>query len=185
MQISLFIRLGLAVVAGVLAWAAGPGGLLDKDVVSEIPAWILPGVVFGGLVLVHFWTSPSRALAAVGIGVLTWITGFATVCFGVWIVGWLATVLAGLTSGAMLGVCLPRLMKSSQRFRYFMAFSIASVVGSIPFAIYFSTIFDFKGSLFPPQWAIPSYIFWNVVIATTLHFCDKGDTKRSARSDSR
>lgn len=177
MQISLFIRLVLAVIAGLLAWATGPFGILDKGVVSEIPAWILPGIVFGTLVLIHLWTSPSRAVIALGIGVFAWVAAFATAAFGWLIVGWLSPVVAGLISGAILGFLVPRLTQSFQYFRHFMALSIAGFLGSIPFALCFIML-DFKRAPFPPQWVIPSYIFWNILIATALHLCAKSQVGR-------
>lgn len=179
-QLSLPIKLGLAVVAGLLAWATGPFGLLDKDVVSEIPAWILPGIIFGALVLflpqmggVH-----GRAVATLGTGVFAWVAAFAVASFGWWIFGWLSFVIAGSISGAILGFLVPRLVQSRQYSRYSMALSFAGFLGSIPFGICFRAA-DWKDSLFAPHWVIPSYIFWNMVIATALHLSAKGDANPS------
>lgn len=169
-KISLPIKLGLAFMAGLLAWVVGPFGLLDKDVVSEIPAWILPGIIFGALLLVPHssWVSPGRAVAALGIGVFAWVAAFAVGGFGWWIVGWLSFVAAGLISGTILGLLVPRLIQSRQYFRYLVMLSFAGFLGGIPFAVCFRTM-DWKDSFFAPQWVIPSYIFWNMVVAIALH----------------
>ena len=172
-KMSLPIKLVLAFVAGLLAWATGPFGLLDKDVVSEIPAWILPGIIFGVLVLVPHdiqasLSSPGRTVATLGTGIFAWVAAFAIAGFGWWIFGWLAFILAGAASGAALGFLVPRLIRSGQHLRYFMALSLAGLIGSIPFAIFFRTM-DWESSFFAPQWVIPSYTFWNMVIATALH----------------
>lgn len=173
---SLSIKLGLAFVAGLLAWAVGPLGLLDRDVVSEIPAWILPGIIFGALLLVPHsrWVSPGRAVAALGIGVFAWIAAFAVGGFGWWIGGWLSFVAAGSISGAIIGLLVPRLMQSRQYSRYFMVLAFAGFLGSIPFAMYFRTM-DWEDAFFAPQWVIPSYIFWNMVIAIALHLSGNRD----------
>jgi hypothetical protein len=169
-KLSLPIKLGLAFVAGLLAWTVGPFGLLDKDVVSETPAWILPGIIFGALLLVPHsrWVSCGRAVAALGIGVFAWVAAFAVGGFGWWIVGWLSFVAAGAISGAILGLLVPRLIQSRQYFRYFMALASAGFLGSIPFAMYFRAM-DWNDAFFAPQWVIPSYIFWNMLIAIALH----------------
>lgn len=170
MNVSFPIKLGLAGVAGVLAWAVGPLGLLDKDVVSEVPAWILPGIVFGALVLVPHggWSGPGRAVAALGTGVFAWVAAFAVGGFGWWVLGWLSFAAAGWVSGTILGLLVPRLVQSRHRFRYLVVLSLAGLLGGIPFAICFSEM-DWKDSFFAPQWVVPSYMVWNMVIAIALH----------------
>jgi hypothetical protein len=170
-KISLPIKLGLAFVAGLLAWAVGPFGLLDKDVVSEIPAWILPGIVFGALLLVPHssWVSPGHAVAALGIGVFSWVAAFAVGGFGLWIFGWLSVVAAGSISGMILGLLVPRLIQPRQPLRCFLVLSFAGFLGSIPFAMWFITL-NLNEPVFAWQLrSIPSYIFWNLIIAIALH----------------
>lgn len=164
------IKLGLAFLAGFLAWAAGPHGVLDKDVVSEVPAWILPGIIFGALLLVPHssWIGPGRAVAALGIGVFAWVAAFAVGGFGWWVLGWLSFAAAGLISGAIIGFLVPRLIQSRHYFRYLVVLSFAGFLGGIPFAICFREM-DWTDSFFAPQWVIPSYIFWNMVMAIALH----------------
>jgi hypothetical protein len=127
------IKLGLAFVAGLLAWAVGPFGLLDKDVVSEIPAWILPGIIFGALLLVPHsgWGTSGRAVAALDIEVFAWVAAFAVGGFDWWICGWLSFVAAGSISGTILGLLVPRLNQSRQKVRYFMVLSFAGFLGCI------------------------------------------------------
>jgi len=170
-RISLPVKLGLAIVAGLLAWAVGPLGVLDKDVVSEIPAWILPGILFGTLVLVPHSSRVSlgRTVAALGIGVLAWGAAFAVVGFGWWIVGWLSFIAAGLISGMILGLLVPRLLQPRQPPRCFMVISLAGLLGSIPFAMWFTTLNLNQPAFAWNQQAIPSYIFWNLAIALALH----------------
>jgi hypothetical protein len=165
------VKLGLACVAGFLAWAVGPFGFLDKDVVSEVPAWILPGIIFGALLLVPHggWTGPSRAVVALGIGVFAWAAAFAVGGFGWWVLGWLSFAAAGLVSGLILGVLVPRLVQSRHRWRYLVVLSLAGFLGGIPFAMGFRAM-DWKDAFFAPEWVIPSHIFWNMVIATALNF---------------
>src|SRR5450830_1925057 len=129
----------LAFVAGLLAWAVGPHGLVKNYVVSEIPAWILrgflpgilPGIVFGALILVPHsgWVGPGRAVAALGIGVFAWSTAFTVGAFGFWIVGPTSIVAAGSISGMILGLLVPRLIKSRQYSRYLVVLSFAGFLG--------------------------------------------------------
>jgi len=158
----------LAFVAGLLAWAVGPHGLLNKDAVSEIPAWILPGIIFGAFVLVPHsgWVSPGRAVAALGIGVSAWVSAFVVGGFGFWIVGPTSIVAGGLISGMILGLLVQRLIKSRQYSRYLVMLSFAGFLGSIPYEVCFTTV-DWQ-DVFAPKWVIPSYIFWNMVVAIAL-----------------
>lgn len=176
--ISLPIKLGLAFVAGVLAWAVGPFGLLDKDVVSEIPAWILPGIAFGALVLAPHSSkiSPGRVMVALGIGVFAWVAAFAIGGFGFWIVGPLSLAVAGLISGMILGLLVPRLIQPRQRLRCFMTLSFAGFLGSIPFVMWFTTLNLNQPSFAWSQRSIPPYILWNLLIAVALHFSITRDT---------
>ena len=188
-EISLPVKLGLALAAGVLAWATGPFGLLNKDVVSEVPAWILPGILFGALVLVPHNLRSSRinsgrAVATLGTGVIAWAAAFAVGSFGWWVFGWAAIVMAGAISGAILGLLVPRLIQSRRYLRHFRMLSLAGLLGSIPFAIFFKTM-DWRNSFFTPEWVVPSYVFWNLVIATALHRCFAGDDQEHAAGDAR
>jgi hypothetical protein len=171
------IKLGLAFVAGLLAWAAGPFGLLDKDVVSEAPAWILPGILFGALVLVPHSSrvSPFRTVAALGIGLLAWIVAFAVGGFGFWIGGWLSLVAAGSISGMILGLLVPRLLQPRQPLRCFMALSFAGFLGSIPFAMWITTLNLNEPALVWSQRSILLYILWNMIIAVALHLSAERD----------
>jgi hypothetical protein len=182
-KISLPIKLALAATAGLLAWAVGPFGLLDKDVVSEIPAWILPGIFFGALVLLPHGSlvSSGRVVSALGIGVLAWISAFAVggVCSVT--VGFVSLLpvetsemifripllIAGMISGAILGFLVPFLTQSRKYFWQLGILSFAGFIGSIPFAYCFTSIPDLDESLVP-QRIIPSYIFWNMIIAVAL-----------------
>lgn len=186
-EISLPVKLGLALAAGVLAWATGPFGLLDKDVVSEVPAWILPGIVFGALVLVPHnlrsgRISSGRAVATLGTGVIAWAAAFAVGSFGWWVFGWAAIVMAGTISGALLGLLVPRLIQSRRYLWHFRMLSFAGLFGSFPFAFFFKTM-DWRNSFFTPEWVVPSYVFWNLVIAIALHRCFGGDDQEHAAGD--